>query len=443
MLSLPEEFLKRMSAMLGTEYPGFLEGYRRPAVRGCHLNTLKCTQEKLCRGLPFPVEPSPFSAAGYIFPQDAERVGRLPLHHAGAFYVQEPSASAPVTVLDPQPGERILDLCAAPGGKSAQIASALAGKGVLWSNEIVRSRASVLSSNLERLGVQNAVVSCCHPEKLCGSLVGYFDRVLVDAPCSGEGMFRRSEEAVQDWSPAHVAACAERQGLILNCAAGALRQNGILVYSTCTFSKEENEDVVTNFLASHEDFALENCGMSFGRPGLLPETRRIYPMDGGEGQFMARLRRLSAPEGTPAERGHRNPSREGEGFFRTIFRSEPRNSIERDRDILFLVPDFLPETKDLGVLRIGVPLGTLRGGRVEPAHGLFMAAEAGDFRREFSYPLDSPELAAFLRGEELVCPDETFSGYCAVLADGIPTGFGKCSGGRIKNHYPKGLRNLL
>ena len=221
--------------MLGGEYEAFRAEYEKPHRRGIRLNTLKCDAQTLAETLPFPLVPSPFSPLSYYAPADA-RMAAYPLYHAGAFYSQEPSASSAVTLLDPQPGERVLDLCAAPGGKSTQIAALTQDRGLLWSNEVVRSRASVLASNLERMGVKNAVVSSVYPDVLAEKLAGYFDRVLVDAPCSGEGMFRRDPAAVQEWSPAHVETCAVRQLAILKSAARCVRAGGVLVYSTCTFS---------------------------------------------------------------------------------------------------------------------------------------------------------------------------------------------------------------
>ena len=287
-MELPAAFLQAMERLLGTEYPAFLQSYQQPPRRGLRRNPLKCGQPQLEAALPFALEPTAFSPLSYAFAAGEEGVGRLPAHHAGLFYVQEPSACSAVTVLDPQPGEKVLDLCAAPGGKSTQIAGLLAGEGLLWSNEIVKSRAQALLSNVERLGVPNAVVSSCHPQRLCQSLQGFFDKVLVDAPCSGEGMFRRDPAAVAQWSPESPAACAQRQRAILDSAALAVREGGVLVYSTCTFSREENEDNVRWFLSAHPEFALLPIEAGFGRPGVgdLP-VRRIYPMDGGEGHFVA------------------------------------------------------------------------------------------------------------------------------------------------------------
>ena len=429
--------------MLGDEYSQFEQEYKEPAFRGIRLNPLKCSVEQLTVSLPFSLRVSPFSPLGYYLPPAAEKLGRFPLHHAGAFYIQEPSASGAVTVLDPQPGEKILDLCAAPGGKSAQIASLMRGKGILWANEYVRGRTGALLSNLERMGVRNAVVSCCYPERLCKALAGYFDRVLVDAPCSGEGMFRKSAEAVQDWSQEHVSACAVRQLAILESASRALKQNGILVYSTCTFSKEENEQVVADFLAKNLDFEMLDCGVCFGRPAFLPKARRIFPMDGGEGHFIAKLRRTSpnpcsvrphAPEKVPDQALL-------DSLFHEIFRSVPNGILKESGRKVFLLPAYFPAMGGLGVLRAGVEVGTVRGSRVEPSHSLFMAAKPEELNHVVSFPHDSGEIAAFLHGEEVLV-SEHLHGYCGVAVDGIMTGFGKCSAGHLKNHYPKGLRNF-
>ena len=236
------EFSERMQALLGDEYEQFLQYYNGDNFRGLRVNTLKCTAQQLQAALSCSLQPTPFCPDGYYLPE--ELTGNHPLHHAGAFYMQEPSATSAVEMLGVQPGEQVLDLCAAPGGKSTQIAAKLQGKGLLWSNEIVKSRANILLSNIERMGVRNAVVSNCHPETLCAAMSGQFDRVLVDAPCSGEGMFRKNSDAKTEWSAEHVRSCAERQLHILNSAKTALKPGGVLVYSTCTFSREENESVI-------------------------------------------------------------------------------------------------------------------------------------------------------------------------------------------------------
>ena len=437
---LPLEFENRMRGMLGGEYEAFRAEYEKPHRRGIRLNTLKCDAQTLAETLPFPLVPSPFSPLSYYAPADA-RMAAYPLYHAGAFYSQEPSASSAVTLLDPQPGERVLDLCAAPGGKSTQIAALTQDRGLLWSNEVVRSRASVLASNLERMGVKNAVVSSVYPDVLAEKLAGYFDRVLVDAPCSGEGMFRRDPAAVQEWSPAHVETCAVRQLAILKSAARCVRAGGVLVYSTCTFSAEENEGVVRAFLAENPGFVLEKPAVSFGRPAYGLDAVRIFPMDGGEGHFAARFR--YAAENACAVQPHagqadRQTAAAARALYNEIFEDAPPEHLARVRDRILLLPAELPALSGLGVLRAGVELGELRKNRIEPAHGMFMAAKAAQCRSVLHLRHDDPRLLAFLRGEEITA--EGVSGYTAVAAEGVVTGFGKASGGVLKNKYPKGLR---
>lgn len=441
---LPGEFLERMRLQLGDEYPEFLEGFRRPAYRGVRVNTLKCAA--LQDSLPFPIAPSPFSKLSF-YAQYEGGFGRLPAHHAGMFYSQEPSASSAVTALDPRPGERVLDLCAAPGGKATQIAGAMAGRGLLWANEPVKGRAGALLSNLERLGVKNAVVSCCYPQRLCPALEGYFDRVLVDAPCSGEGMFRRDPGAIAEWSPEGVRACAKRQLSILDLAAITLREGGVLVYSTCTFSYEENEGVVKAFLSAHPEFEQESIPAAFGRADLDGGLgRRIYPMDGGEGHFAARFRRVGSSVCRAGE--HREHLKgplldRARGLLEELFTGDfSRARILRAGDRLLLAPEELPELSGLSVLRAGVELCEVRSGRqerLEPCHGIFMSKRPESCRSALTLPIDGPGILSFLRGEELDCG---LSGYTAVCVNGAVTGFGKASGGRLKNRYPKGLRNL-
>ena len=395
------EFSERMQALLGDEYEQFLQYYNGDNFRGLRVNTLKCTAQQLQAALSCSLQPTPFCPDGYYLPE--ELTGNHPLHHAGAFYIQEPSATSAVEMLGVQPGEQVLDLCAAPGGKSTQIAAKLQGKGLLWSNEIVKSRANILLSNIERMGVRNAVVSNCHPETLCAALSGQFDRVLVDAPCSGEGMFRKNSDAKTEWSAEHVRSCAERQLHILNSAKTALKPGGVLVYSTCTFSREENESVIARFLADDPDFEPEDAQVSFGRP-TENFARRIFPMDGGEGHFAARLRK----------KGDRVPS------------AAAVPGAKADEEVL---------------RRAGVILGEIVKKRIEPHHSAFMAAKPQDCRQCVPLDCNSDAARAYLHGEEIAA-DAALRGYAAVAVNGVTAGFGKASGGRLKNKYPKGLRTL-
>ncbi|MDU7337484.1 MAG: RsmB/NOP family class I SAM-dependent RNA methyltransferase [Clostridium sp.] len=439
----PSAFLSRMQAMLGVEFSDFLECMEQPSIRGIRLNPIKCDEKKLKNGLDFKIELSPFSPYSYQIPEAAGKPGSIPLHHAGAFYSQEPSAASAVTILNPQPGEKILDLCAAPGGKSTQIAALLNSKGLLWSNEVVRSRATVLLSNMERMGVSNAVISSCHPETLCEKLAGYFDRILVDAPCSGEGMFRRDPQAVQDWSEEHVKTCAVRQGLILDSAANALRENGILVYSTCTFSPEENEETVKAFLERHPDFVLEDSGVSFGRPGIgMPQARRIFPMDGGDGHFVAKMRKASHTTCHISDYPYTKLTAENEvkSLYDQIFLAPVSGFFIQNGSSIIIAPQLTPALFGLGVIRAGVMLGEVQKGRIEPAHALFLSSSPQILRQTVDFSSHSAEIRAYLHGEELEV-DSALKGYTGVAVDGVVTGFGKCSSARLKNRYPKGLRS--
>lgn len=459
MIKLHSEFIEEMKHMLGGEFSEFMACMEQPHKRGIRINTLKFDLANR-DALGLDLEKCPFSPSGFYLNSSDGGIGNLPWHHAGAFYSQEPSAMSAVTVLDPKPGERVLDLCAAPGGKSTQIAAALEGAGVLWSNEYVKKRAQILLSNIERMGVRNSVVSNTRPDVLAQRLGGFFDKVLVDAPCSGEGMFRRDEVAVSEWTPEHSAACAVRQLAILESAAECVRAGGVLVYSTCTFSFCENEDVVIAFLERHPEFSIEDSGVSFGRAGFdrsdtfdLTRSRRIFPMDGGEGHFVAKLRRSGEDSGsgfwakvTANVRPNDNEKRAA-ALLEDCFACEPYGPIRQWGDNCCILPEGLEEIADvrgLGILRSGVMLGEVMRGRIEPAHALFMAARAEECRRIVSFPPESAELAAFLHGEEIALPSEAggLKGYTAVACGNTVTGFGKCSGGRLKNRYPKGLRRV-
>ncbi|HIQ79988.1 MAG TPA: RsmB/NOP family class I SAM-dependent RNA methyltransferase [Candidatus Scatavimonas merdigallinarum] len=449
---LPQIFLQRMRQLLqDDEYKAYLSLLTRPYFKGVRINTLKYSADKARALFDFALQPSPFCRNGYYIPYQAQALGKTAMHHAGAFYVQEPSATSAVTVLAPEKGDKVLDLCAAPGGKSTQIGAQLAGSGLLWSNEVVKNRTGALLSNIERMGIRNAVVSCCHPQQLCDSLAGFFDKVLVDAPCSGEGMFRKDEQARLQWSETYVRACAERQLSILQSAAKAVKAGGVLVYSTCTFSAEENEGVLEKFLQRENTFVLEDANVPFGRPAM-EKARRIFPMDGGEGHFVARLRKQPGSEGGCAATpclysdpftGKNKPLRSlAEELYDSIFQYRifgSRFAMEGDR--ILLLPKDLPQLHGLHVLRAGVLLGQVRKNRIEPAHGAFMAATPGAVALEIPLCAKSDMAARFLRGEEIPC-EKGQKGYAAVSVDGVITGFGKCVNGILKNKYPKGLRNI-
>ena len=303
MPQLPEFFEHRERALLGDRFPELFAPATAEPARGVTVNTLRTTPRAFAEGMDVPLTPSPFCNQAFAVPAEF-RPGRHPWHHAGVFYAQEPSAASAAPLLQVEPGMRVCDLCAAPGGKSSQLAAALQGQGILLANEFVPARAEILRQNLERMGVPNAIVTNETPARLAAALPGWFDRVLVDAPCSGEGMFRKEAAAIGQHSPALVAQCAATAAGILDAAAALLAPRGLLVLSTCTFAPEEDEGQAAAFLARHPEFVQEDLsGVGFGRPGeanRAPEQpgfsaaacRRIWPADGGEGHFIARFRKL-------------------------------------------------------------------------------------------------------------------------------------------------------
>ncbi len=497
-LTLPREFAERMREMLGNDFPSFCESYAKPAHPSLRVNTLKLSPERLREIAPFAGDAVPWQESGFYYPADGDiRPGKHPLHEAGAYYIQEASAMLPASLCPPMPGERVLDLCAAPGGKATQLAAALYGEGLLVANEIHPTRAGVLSQNMERMGVRNAVVTNAAPAELAVKFPSFFDKIVVDAPCSGEGMFRKEADAVTMWSPENVSLCAERQGEILDEAAKMLRSGGYLVYSTCTFAPAENEGAVMNFLSRHPEFEVipsaEAPVMESREKGLLDEGRpewvegyegypeallesvrmtyRVFPHHcDGEGHFAALLykrregdtvacsaknekKKSRKPE--KASGGKGKPSSETvalklfEEFCREVMGGLPdwvsRTVPRLFGDKLYLVPAALCGEEDprqalngLRVLRAGLCVGTVVGldrgrGRFEPDHALALAAGV-DIR---AFDVDHDGAVAYLRGETLPCD---LRGWHTVTYRGLALGWGKASDGVMKNHFPKGLR---
>lgn len=428
---LPELFLERMQTQLGEEYPDFLRSLERPRAVALRMNPLK---GELPENLPFLGDPVPWEPMGYYYDPEA-RPGLHVYHEAGVYYLQEASAMSAVALLDPKPGERICDLCAAPGGKTTQIAGRMGGEGFLLCNEINPKRAKILSRNIERMAVSNALVTNEHPGNLAARFPGFFDRVLVDAPCSGEGMFRKEEAAVTDWSPETVDMCARRQAEILHSAAQMVRPGGRLVYSTCTFAPAEDEQAVAAFLQAHPEFtpepqeapwfeAVENAGYRMWPHKLL-----------GEGHFAAVLRKNGGEEGEIPMLKEEKLPREWVSFAKDLEIRLPEGKPMAFGQTLFWAPAEMPDPKGLKVMRPGLELGVLKKDRFEPAHALALWLK--DCRNAVSFPAESAEMKAYLHGE--VVPGEK-KGWCLVKADGYSIGWGKGDGIRLKNHYPKGLR---
>ena len=427
---LPEVFLNRMKAQLGEEYEDFLKSLERPRAVALRFNPLKGEAP----AMEFVKEPVPWEPRGYYYDPEA-RPGLHVYHEAGVYYLQEASAMAPVALLDPLPGERVCDLCAAPGGKTTQIAGRMAGEGFLLCNEINPKRAKILSRNIERMAVSNALVTNEHPENLANRFPGFFDRVLVDAPCSGEGMFRKEEAAVTDWSQETVEMCARRQAEILHSAAKMVRPGGRLVYSTCTFAPEEDEGAVAAFLQAHPEFEPEWIETPWFAP-VENGGHRMWPHKLlGEGHFAAVLRKTGGEEEEISTGAGEKLPREWVSFARELGIRLPEGKAVFFGQNLFWAPEEMPDIRRLKVLRPGLELGTVKKDRFEPAHALALWLK--DCKTEQAYDPEGAEMKEYIHGNVVSSEKK---GWCLVKAGDFSIGWGKGDGRVLKNHYPKGLR---
>lgn len=447
---LPEKFLLRMKNILGEEYAAFESALSEPSVRGVRVNTTKISVDNFLGVSSLSLEKIPYLNDGFI-PESADGIGRSAEHHSGMFYVQDPGAMATVGAVDIKRGWRVLDTCAAPGGKASQLASAVGDEGVLLANEYVPKRAKIIVGNLERLGIKNAVVTSLDTAKLAEMFSSYFDLVLCDAPCSGEGMFRKYDEAVSEWSEENVLACAKRQSEILENCQSCVKAGGYLLYSTCTYSVEENEGVIEEFLSRHPDFSLvevkdELKATTADGLGKFKAARRFYPHKSrGEGQFIALLKKDENSGNLPTilyKDSAKSPSKADEAvarvFLKDNLKTEFSGRIISVGEQLAIVSHDLP-IPPYSVFMSGVLLGEVKKGILFPHHQFFSAFGA-DMKRRVELKKGDARVEKYLVGEE-IDTDITEGGWCAVTYEGVALGGGKISGGRVKNHYPKGLRN--
>lgn len=431
-------FLKRMKNDLKDDYEAFVESLSRPLLRGLRYDPRKITLEKLKDNAPLGKQ-SPFCPQSFYVDQ---ALGNHPYHIAGAFYLQEPSASSAVEILDVQPDDIVLDLCAAPGGKTTQIASRLED-GFLVCNEYDPKRAMVLLSNLERMGVRNFALTQGEVGPLCEQLHDCFDKVLVDAPCSGEGMMKKHDAAMQSWSLNHVEACARRQKEILSSAYQALKKDGILVYSTCTYSREENEEVIAAFLKEHPDMIQIDPHGSFGRQGIptpgmdAKKVVRIYPMDGGEGHFVCKMKKIEGQtRALPTQKLKKTDLKTQEELKKWIHWIPDQIRIQNNQ--VYVMDHPFLKCSQVRMIRQGVLAGTWIKNRLEPAHALFQAFPKENY--VLTQELSLEQMDEVMHGAPIA--SQVSKGYVAYCIDGLPFGFGKSDGQRINNKIPKGLRLL-
>jgi len=427
MLNLPAEFVSRSRMALKGEADEFLSCYQRPALKALRVNSLKISPEEFLKISPFSLKKVDWEENGFYV--EEEKIGSHPYHAAGLYYSQEPSAMFPASLFGDCRGKRILDLCSAPGGKGTQIAQKMEGEGIIVLNEYVPARAKILSQNVERLGLKNAVVLNEAPERLAEFFPFYFDKILIDAPCSGEGMFRKyPDEAIKNWSGENVLMCAKRQRGILSAAAKMLAADGEMVYSTCTFSPEEDELQTADFLKAHSDFS------------LVREEKLLPHKIAGEGHYAALLKKIGGDfiphKGVQRQRNDKDIAlyRDFEKEFLTI----SFNNLFRAGNFLYSLPEGVFDFSSLNALRVGVRLCEFINGRIEPSHSLAMCLLRGEAKNFVS--LTAEEAEKYLSGEALPAPSSAKNGWCVAGIGDSPLGLGKISGGIIKNHYPKGLR---
>lgn len=441
---LPASFVEKMRTILGSEFDEFIASYEAVRTVGLRVNTLKVSVSRFLEIAPFALEPIPWAVGGFYY-DEQERPGRHPYHAAGLYYIQEPSAMAVVPVLDPKPGEKILDLAAAPGGKSTQIASLMSGEGLLVANEIHPVRAKILSENIERCGVKNAIVTNETPSKLAKRFPEFFDRILLDAPCSGEGMFRKDETACSEWSEGAPAACAARQWEIITEAEKMLRPGGMLAYSTCTFAPEENEELISRFVEAYPYMKPVPLVARHGFTSSVTGGLRIWPHRvRGEGHFIALLKKEGEPR-QAVEKKRRETKRSLPVVHYKNFADQYLNIVHDGNfalfgDHLYIQPPEVPNLDGLKVVRPGLHLGVLQRNRFEPSHALALTLDAADVKLKADYRADAPEVQKYLRGETL--PRRGEKGWTLIMVNGFSLGWAKQSDGMLKNHYPKGLRWL-
>lgn len=461
-MKLPKAFLERMKEMLGEEFDAFLKSYENPRTYGLRVNTSKISCEEFEQIVPFPVKRIPWTTNGYFYNEE-ERPSRCPFYQAGLYYLQEPSAMTPAACLPANPGEYVLDMCAAPGGKATALGDALKGDGLLVANDISTSRARALLRNIELSGIANVFVANEAPAKLVKAFPSFFHKIILDAPCSGEGMFRKEEALARDWTPQKSEELSAIQKALLLNAYDMLRPGGMLLYSTCTFAPIEDEEAISFLLTEHPEMELlplpEYEGFSHGIPSLgngderLSRCVRIFPHKmNGEGHFLALLKK---PGDVPDDLkpATAKPDKETKKWLEAFFQEIGLTSIggiaidwnrmETRGEKIYYLPPVAGNFRGLTFLRNGLYLGDLKKNRFEPSQPLALAIHKDEAEAIISLPVNDERLTRYLKGETLMIePKEAAhaKGWHLLCADGYPIGFGKLVNGILKNKYPAGWR---
>ncbi|HCT65713.1 MAG TPA: SAM-dependent methyltransferase [Lachnospiraceae bacterium] len=451
-MDLPEKFVENMKNILGTDFEDYEKSFEEGRFYGLRVNTLKISAEEFkAKGI-FDLKNVTWCRDGFYY-DEGIRPAKHPYYHAGLYYLQEPSAMSPAEVLKPKKGDKVLDLCAAPGGKTTQLGASLGGTGVLIANDISAGRTKALLKNVELFGITNCIVMSETPEKLSKSFGGYFDKILVDAPCSGEGMFRKEPDVMKSWNEDMLEFCQKSQRDILESSAKMLKRGGLILYSTCTFSPQENEKSINDFLTEHEEFELLPIDKEFdfanGNPDWvdggraeLVYTKRLWPHKiKGEGHFLALLHKKEADENTLfvwEEEKTDDRMKYFEEFKAEVLDVQFCGIYQIINDSLYLLPHEVPVLKGIRVMRSGWLLGEFKKNRFEPSQALAMGLKKNDIKRVVDFDVDDQRVIRYLKGETVEAQCE--NGWCVVMCDGYPLGWAKAQQGRLKNKYSTGWR---
>ena len=446
-MQLPEKYLESMKELLKDEFDSYIESFDEPRLYGLRVNTAKISVEDFLKICPFELTPIPWISNGFYYKEE-DKPAKHPFYFAGLYYLQEPSAMTPAFVLPVNEGEKVLDLCAAPGGKSTELGAKLNGTGLLVSNDISASRAKALLKNVEVFGIGNVLVTCEYPEKLAEKFVGFFDKILVDAPCSGEGMFRKDNKLVKSWVSQGPDFFAPIQKNILNSAAIMLKPGGYLLYSTCTFSKMEDEDNIQEFLDNHSEFSLERIYdyEGFTRAYGMEEAVRIFPHKmQGEGHFVALLHKegeLVTDVFCGNGKAPKIPA-EIKEFLDEFNVPIDVSTIEIQGEKVYIMPKEVDNLKGLRVLRSGLLLGELKKNRFEPSQAFAMTIKPENYSTVLDFDGDSSTVIKYLKGETIEAMEGRLRGdskNVLITVCNHPLGWGKLSNGTVKNKYLPGWR---
>lgn len=458
-MNLPGAFEEKMKELLGEEFDEYIACYEEPRYYGLRVNTQKISVEEFQKICPFEIHPIPWISNGFYYDGDKVSPSRHPYYFAGLYYLQEPSAMTPADRLPIEPGDRVLDVCAAPGGKATELGAKLAGHGMLAANDISNSRAKGLLKNIEVFGIGNVLVLSEEPGKLMDYFPEYFDKILIDAPCSGEGMFRKDKKMVRAWEEHGPEFFSNIQKSIVLQAAHMLREGGMMLYSTCTFDSRENEQIIEHLLEHCPEFRILPIkpyeGFCPGRPGLtksrmkdIEKTVRIFPHKmKGEGHYLALLQKGEKKEtaeetGKPKKKTRKLPE-ELETFFAHVSWKLDPSRLDIHGERIYYMPENLPAVKGIRFLRTGLLLGELKKNRFEPSQALAMALKKEDYDFCIDLKAEDERVTRYLKGETLDVEDLAGSkekGWYLVCVDGYPLGFGKLAGGVLKNKYLPGWR---